>query len=90
MLIRDRLRGEFFDEATKGARLYRPQEAPTAGFFHRVVAPATLLDTAIAEARALGIQADFRRMKQERVGPVAERMGRQLEEDSSLIERIGS
>jgi enoyl-CoA hydratase/carnithine racemase len=92
ILIRARLREDIFEEATHGARLYRPQEALTAGFLHRVVAPPDLLDTAIAEAHALGAgPADtFRREKEARVGPIAEQMRRQLEEDMTFIQRIGS
>ncbi|WP_255604633.1 crotonase/enoyl-CoA hydratase family protein [Mycolicibacterium xanthum] len=92
ILIRDRLREDIFEEATYGARLYRPQEAVTAGFLHRVVAPPDLLDTAIAEAQALsaGPADTFRREKETRIGPISERMRRQLEEDMTLIKRIGS
>ncbi len=92
MLVRDRLREEFCDEATTGARMYRPQDALAAGFFHRIVAPTNVLDSAITEARALSAEPAeaFRRDKQERVGPVAEQMSRQLEKDMSMIQRIGS
>ncbi len=92
MLVRDRLRDAVVEEATHGARMYRPQEALTAGFLHRVVAPSDLLDTAIAEAHALsaGPADTFRREKEARVGPFAERMRRQLAEDMTLIQHIGS
>ena len=92
MFIADRLHEDVVEEATHGARLYRPQEALTAGFLHRVLAPSALLDTAIAEARTLGAQppAQFRAQKEARVGPLAERMRGQLAEDLALIERIGA
>ena len=92
MLVRDRLREEFVDQATTGARMYGPPDALAAGFFHRVVVPAEVLDTAIAEASALVAEPAeaFRGDKQERVGPIAERMSDQLEKDMSLIHQIGS
>jgi enoyl-CoA hydratase len=93
MLARDRLREDAFEEALYGARMHRPQEALTAGFLHRVVAPSDLRDTAIAEARGLGSDEPtetFRRKKEARVGPIAERMRRQLEEDMTLIQHIGA
>ena len=92
MLVRDRLREDFVDQATTGARMYGPRDALAAGFFHRIVAPVDVLDTAIAEARALVAEPAeaFRRDKQERVGSVAERMSDQLEKDMSLIQQIGS
>ncbi|MGZ6709708.1 MAG: crotonase/enoyl-CoA hydratase family protein [Solirubrobacteraceae bacterium] len=90
VLVADRLHEDAFEEATHGARLYRPREALAAGFLHRVVAPAELLDAAIAEARALSSQPGFRRDKQARVDPMAERMRRQLPKDLALIERIGA
>ncbi len=92
MLVRDRLREEFFDQATAGARMYSPQDALAAGFFHRIVAPGDVINTAISEARELvaGAAEDFRRDKEKRVGPIAERMNDQLEKDMDLIEQIGS
>jgi hypothetical protein len=89
MLAQDRLHEAVVEEALQGARLYRPQGAVEAGFLHRVVAPAELLDVAITEARELGASGEsFRQEKQARVGPLADRMRRQLSEDVGLLRRF--
>ena len=86
----DRLYEDAIEEATRGARLYRPQEALGAGFLHRVVATAELRDAAIAEARMLRDRPGFRDHKRARVAPLAEEMRRRLAADRTLIERIGA
>lgn len=90
MLIHDRLPEGIWEEATEGARLYSAQEAVDAGFLHRTAAPSELLDIAVADARVLGAGSadEFRRDKEARVGPLAERMRAQLTEDIGLLRRI--
>ena len=88
--VADRLHEDACDEATHGARMYRPQEALAAGFLHRVVDPSQLRDEAIAEARALSDRPTFRQEKEARVTPLADRMRSRLDEDLALIERIGA
>jgi enoyl-CoA hydratase len=89
MLARDRLAEAVVEEALQGARIYGPEDALDAGLLDRVVAPAELVDLAITEARALADNADsFRRDKQAHVGPLADRMRRQLTEDIELLSRF--
>jgi enoyl-CoA hydratase len=89
MLADDRLTEEVVEEALQGARAYGPTDAVDAGLLDRVVAPAELLDLAIAEARALGASVDsFRQEKQAHVGPLVERMRHQLTEDLALLSRF--
>jgi enoyl-CoA hydratase len=89
LLARERLHPAVIEDALPGARLYRPQDAVGAGFLHRVVAPAELVGLAIAEARALADDGDaYRREKQARVGPLADRMRGQLPEDIQLLRRF--
>jgi enoyl-CoA hydratase len=86
VLAQDRLHEAVIEEALQGARLYPPQEAVGAGFLHRVVAREELVDLAISEARGLAESAEsFRREKQARVGPLADRLRRQLDEDIGLL-----
>jgi enoyl-CoA hydratase len=89
MLARDRLAEAVVEEALQGARIYGPEDALDAGLLDRVVAPEELLDLAISQARALADSADsFRRDKQAHVGPLADRMRRQLTEDIELLSRF--
>ena len=92
MLAAERLSEDAYEEATHGARMYRPREALTAGFLDRVVPAAELVDAAIDEADALSSlpAGTFRRDKEARVGLIAERMRQQLPDDLRLIERIGA
>lgn len=90
MLVADRLREDVIDEATRGARLYRPDEAVGAGFLHRVEPPDDLLDAAVAEARSLGASQAFQRAKRARVDPLVARMRQQLNEDITLLQHIGA
>jgi enoyl-CoA hydratase/carnithine racemase len=73
----------------RGARIYGAEDALDAGLLDRVVAPTELLDLAISEARALADNTDsFRRDKQAHVGPLADRMRRQLTEGIELLSRL--
>ena len=91
MLAAERLSEDAYEEATAGARMHSPQEALAAGFLQRVVPPADLLQTAIAEADALArLPADsFRQEKEARIAQSTDRMQTQLQADLALIERIG-
>lgn len=58
-LARHRLPAPHFDAAVTSARMYDPQEALTAGFLDRVVAPEQLHEAALETARTLS-QLDMR------------------------------
>jgi enoyl-CoA hydratase len=89
MLAGDRLTDAVVEEALEGARIYGPADAAAAGLLDRVVPPADVLELAITEARELAAHADaFREEKQARVGPLADRMRRQLTEDLELLSRF--
>lgn len=90
MLAAERLSEDAYEQATAGARMHSPQQAVAAGFLHRVVPPSELLQTAIAEADALGrLPADsFRQQKETRIAQATDRIQTQLQVDLAMIKRI--
>ena len=90
MLAAERLSEDAYEQATAGARMHSPQQAVAARFLHRVVPPSELLQTAIAEADALGrLPADsFRQQKETRIAQATDRIQTQLQVHLAMIKRI--
>ncbi len=91
MLARDRLAPDAFDEATAGARMYRPDEACSAGFADRVVPAGDLLQAAVDEARRLaGLPpSEFVDPKRNRIAERTAVVDSNLAADLEMMRKLG-